>query len=294
MKTYIYLFIIAIALVSCGKDPKIDWDLQKHNDMLVVNGEVTSDTINQYVRLTVSQAYYDSKEPRTVSGANVSVSDGSKIYSYTESSSLPGWYYSDVKFSGRAGNSYTLNVKLKDAINGITDYKSIEIMPKGMNVDSIKCYVYDIPEFDLGEDEDDDEEVKDTTFLAVYYFGHEPQGVMSYYMAKAYRNNLPFHETSRDYFYNETRETSDYGHSATFMKNASGDDVITFKLYTITRNYYKYLEAIRKIDETGSSMSTFGPPANALGNIPNALGYFNVSYLSTIKSIAENKRNEKK
>lgn len=294
MKTLIYLIVAGFALVSCQKDPKISWDLQKHKDMLVVTGEVTSDTIYQAVCLTLTSDYYDSKLPRVVSGANVFVSDGSKVYSYSESSSKPGCYFSDIKFSGKPGVSYTLNVKLKSEVNGASEYKSTEVMPNGMNVDSIMCYVYDIPEFEMEEDdEDDDEDVKDTTFLAVYYFGHEPKGATSYYMGKAYRNDLPLHEDSRELFYNETRKSSDYAHNAIFMKNVQGGDLITFKLYTITRSYYKYLEAIRKIDETGSSMSSYGPPANAVGNIPNALGYFNVSYVVTLKGIAEDKRNEK-
>ena len=293
MKTLIYLIVVAVALVSCQKDPKISWELQKHKDMLVVVGEVTSDTINQFVNLTLSGDYYDSKVPRVVSGANVFVTQGPNVYSYTESSSKPGWYYSDNKFSGKPGTSYTLNVKLKSEVNGTTEFKSTETMPNGMKVDSILCYEYNIPDFEMEEEEDDVEKVKDTTFLAVYYFGDEPKGTTSYYMGKAYRNDIPLHDDSRDYFYNETREISDYGHSAMFMRNVQGGDLVTFKLYTITRSYYKYLEAIRKIDETGSSMSSYGPPANAVGNISNALGYFNVSYVSTLKRIVEDKRDEK-
>lgn len=290
MKTYIYLMVAALTMVSCGMETELDWELKKHPDMLVVEGAITSDTLQHYIHLTLSGSYYDSKEPRAVSEANVYVTTGDKVYTFTEKADNPGYYFSDEEFSGQPDKTYNLFIKLKNEINGVSEYKSTATMPLGMKLDSIECEIYEYPEFEFDDEDDDELEEKDTTYLAIYYFGDEPTSLTNYYMAKTYRNEAPLQDNAREFFYNETYKSTDKTHLAIYVRNAAQDDTISFRLYTISYNYYMYLNAIRSINQTGMAMSMAGPPANAVGNIPNALGYFVVAYVSTQSDVAEDLR----
>lgn len=286
MKTYISIIIFTVLMISCSKDSKIDWDLKPHADLLVVESLLTSDTANHFIHLTLSNPYYDSKDPRTVSEATVFVTEGSKVYSFVESSETKGLYYSTEKFSGKPGKTYDLTIKLKYALNGKDEFKSSAKMPEGLKIDSIKCEIYEMPDL---EDQKDKKE-KDTTILAVYYFGGEPKVATNYYLARTYRNSQPLQSNSKEFLTYESHEDKNYTHLATFGKNVSGDDLITFKLYTIDRSYYRYLEAISNMDQTGMATSLSGPPANAVGNVPNALGYFVVAFVSKATASAEDLR----
>lgn len=286
MKTHIYLIVAATLLISCGIDPEINWELQKHPDMLVVEGGITSDTVQHCIHLTLSGSYYDSSEPKAVSEANVYVTEGDKVYTFSEKADSPGYYFSDTKFAGQPNKTYNLFIKLKSEINGFSEYKSTATMPPGMKVDSIECEIYEYPELDFEDDDEDETEEKDTTYLAIYYFGEEPTSSTNYYMAKAYRNNSPLQDNAHEFFYAETYKSTDKAHFAIYIKNAAQDDDITFRLYTINYNYYLYLNAIRNMDQTGMAMSMAGPPANAEGNIPGALGYFVVAFVSTQNNVA--------
>ncbi|NJK97556.1 MAG: DUF4249 family protein [Bacteroidales bacterium] len=146
-------------------------------------------------------------------------------------------------------------------------------MPEGLKIDSIKCELYEMP--DMGDE--DTKKEKDTTILAIYYFGDEPEVATNYYLARAYRNSQSLQSNSKEFLTYESHEDKNYTHLVTFGENVIGNDLITFKLYTIDRSYYRYLEAIRNMDQTGMATSLSGPPANAVGNVPNALGYFVVA-----------------
>ncbi|NJK97555.1 MAG: DUF4249 family protein [Bacteroidales bacterium] len=123
MKTYISILIFTVLMISCSKDSKIDWVLKPHADLLVVESLLTSDTSNHFIHLTLSNPYYDSKNPRAVSEATVFVTEGSKVYSFVESSETKGLYFSSEKFAGKPGKTYDLTIKLKDALMGSPNLK---------------------------------------------------------------------------------------------------------------------------------------------------------------------------
>lgn len=277
--------ILALFIQSCAKDSKIDWELESHADLLVVESLITSDSVFQNVKLTLSNPYYDSKAPRTVSDATVTISNGKKVYTFSESLDQKGLYSSQQKFACKSGETYELSIRLKDQVNSRSEYKSIAKMPhQGIVMDSIRCEIYEMPEFDF--EEKDSKKEKDTTLLAVYYFGDEKKSSQNYYFTKVYRNSKPLHDSAREFFATESQQEEGYTHVTTFNKNVANDDLITFKLYTVERGYYKYLEAIRNMDQTGMATSMSGPPANAVGNIPNALGFFVVAFESVQTSKA--------
>lgn len=286
MKTIVILIITTTLMASCAMDTEIDWNLKPHADMLVVDGAITNEMKQHAFRLTLSNPYFKADEPRAVSDAIVYVSEGNAIYTFSEMADNPGLYKSELEFSAQPSKTYKLTVRLKRAVNGQTEYSSTSTMPAGLDVDSIKCEIYKMPEF---RQDNNDKEEKDTTLLAVYYFGKEPDSTPNYYLAKAFRNEQPLMSEAREFLSFENSEKNET-HLNVFVKNVAPGDLITFRLYTINRDYFNYLEAIKKMDETGQSGSMSGPPANAVGNIPQALGYFLVSYVSMQKEIAIDKR----
>jgi hypothetical protein len=160
-------------------------------------------------------------------------------------------------------------------------------MPEGLNIDSIRCDIYALPK----EYIDSNNKIKDTTILVIDYFGQEPVRPGNYYTAKIYRNNNPLFSNVKSYpFTDDSERNGAYINLMAVIKNVAAKDTITFNLFSINKEYYHYIDAINKIDQTGDIYSPSGPPANSVGNITGALGFFIATYISTGKSVAIDRR----
>ena len=147
-----------------------------------------------------------------------------------------------------------------------------------------------MPQFQL--DQKDDKE-KDTTVLAIAYFGKEPAEAENFYFAKIARNGKLLFTNPKEYpYFYASSQNKSYTHIMGVEKNITTSDNILFQLYTISSDYYHYVEAIQNMDMTGNAYSMSGPPANAIGNVESgqALGYFLAAYISEKKAIAIDKR----
>jgi len=292
MKLIIYYIIASVLLVSCAQqEEKITWELTNQPEMLVVESIITNINKQQAVRLTVSNPYLDQGQPKTVSGANVTVNDGTNTFLFAESHENPGLYFSQQLFSAQSHKTYQLDIKLSYVINGLMEYTAQSTAPQGLEIDSMLCEIYKMPEI-AGEDENSGE-VKDTTILGVCYFGKEPNTSVNYYFTKVFRNGKLLETNPKEYtYYSVTSQNATYTHQIGFANNVTGTDTILFRLYTVDRDYNNYLEALHNIDFSGNSYSMSGPPANAVGNVSDgkALGYFLAAYISEKKSLAIDKR----
>ena len=280
------LYIIGILFLnSCVKSvEEISWDLKDHPPMLVVDGAVTNEMKNQGIRLTVSDPYFSTDAPEPVHGATITVTDGSNLYNFSESVDYTGWYYSDEPFSGESGKTYDLQIGLQEDLNGRKDYTASSTLPEGLDIDSIQCAIYELPDAFYGSEAD---QVIDTTILVVFYFGNEPASHGNYYFAKIYRNNAPAFSSVKSYpLANDNERNGEYINYMAIIKNVADMDSITFNLYSINKAYYEYINAITNMDATGDIYSPQGPPANALGNVDGALGFFLTTYISAGKSVA--------
>lgn len=280
MKNSSILFLLFTLIVgSCTKQiEEIGWDIPKQNSMLVVDGMVTNEHKKHEVNLSLSSNYFSKKAPFAVQNASVSINDGTNDYLFSESTEAPGKYISDEAFAGMPGNTYSLNILLSEEINGKKTYTSSAKMKQGLDIDSIYCEVFDLPEGLL----DDDTERRDTNIIVIYYYGYEPETKGDHYFAKVYKNEEPLLDNAKEYpFSSDIDRNGEYTNMIVMLKNVSDNDVINFNLYSATEKYYDYINSISKIDETGSIYSPQGPPANALGNVEGALGYFVASYHSS-------------
>ncbi len=280
MKKLLYILPVTLLFIACSMDmeEEINWNIDRSPDMLVVESIITNELKEQCVHLTRSGDYYDTLQAQAVTDAQVSITEGLNTYLFTESASNPGYYYSDVAFAGEPLKTYVLHVDLEQEMNGLSNYSAQSIMPNGIHVDSAQFSLYEMPEFDLVEEDDDE---KDTTILEVYFFGTEPEESGNYYFTTTFRNDIPLEETAKEFrIYNDESWNGEYVHATAFIYNLIPGDLITFRIYSIEKQFYKFLEGILNSESTGGMGSVTGPPANAVGNINKGLGYFGAAYVS--------------
>ncbi|HEX2936682.1 MAG TPA: DUF4249 domain-containing protein [Bacteroidales bacterium] len=295
MKNLLYILVIAVTLTSCSMEAEeeISWNIEKHPDMLVVHSVITNEYKEQAVFLSLTNSYFDNAAPRSVSNATVVIEGGAKPVHFSERSDTPGLYYSEEPFACEPQRTYKLSITLAQAINGQNTYTALSRMPQGVNIDSMNCELYEMPEF---TEEGDDDKDKDTTIIGIYYFGQEPQQAENFYFTRIFVNDklTDNNPTEYDYF-SITAENANYTHMKGYIHNAGANDNVKLRLYAVEKKYYNYLEALHKMEETGNAYSMSGPPANAIGNISEGqgLGYFLAAYVSEKTGQIVDKRKRK-
>lgn len=293
MKKLLYILAIAVAFTSCSMDAEeeISWNIEKYPDMLVVHSVISNEYKEQAVYLSLSNSYFDNTAPKSVSNATVVVEGGAKPIRFNERADAPGVYYSEEPFACEPQRTYKLTITLAQAINGLNTYTALSRMPQGLDIDSMKCELYKMPEFENEGDND-----KDTTIIGIYYFGHEPQQAENFYFTRVFVNDKLITNNPTEYeYFSINAENANYTHMNGYIQNAGINDNLKFRLYAVEKKYYDYLEALHKMEETGNAYSMSGPPANAIGNISEGqgLGYFLAAYVSEKTGQIVDKRKSK-
>lgn len=263
----------------CQCTEQIDIELDSSYARLVVEGYVSTDTIQHKVRLTRSGDYFYNKPAQPVTGAEVIINDGDKSVILSESIDNPGIYLTDKDYYGVPGKTYTLTINHVDIDNNGEQEEYIassELEPVN-SIDSIQL-----------------ENIKGTDFniYEVRVFAWDPP-VKNFYAFKVLRNGKlitdSLHEiiVQNDIFFNGNYAR---GIPAQYLDQSEKDDIIkpwdtiTLEINGITEKYYNFiLEAQNEIFYQNPIFS--GPPANINSNITNgALGFF-TAYSVSRKSI---------
>ena len=106
LKTYLVLLLFAPVL---GCTEKVDLELDDIESSLVIEAALSNTPGYQFIRITRSGSYFDDERAELVSGAVISITDGSNTFDYRESS--PGRYYTIDEVAGVPGTSYFLRSK---------------------------------------------------------------------------------------------------------------------------------------------------------------------------------------
>ena len=135
-----YLIIITIALVvgitSCTE--RIDIELEEDYIKLAVEGYITPETGNRYIRLTETSGYFSNTAAPAVSNAIVHVDNGIESYTLQEDAVESGTYIFPEEFIGEPETNYQLSIELSEEIGGQTSYKAATYMPRRFyDIDSI-------------------------------------------------------------------------------------------------------------------------------------------------------------
>jgi hypothetical protein len=267
MKSHIALFIILIFLisvVSCTE--KIDIKLDDSYTRLVVDGAITTDSKAHTVVLSKTSSYYYNMPAPMVTGANVSISDGTRKYDLKEDS--PGVYRTAPSVRGATGKTYTLNIKLAAMIGGYTDYEASSTINPVTTLDSISLLLH--PDWSTGG------------IWEVKCYVQDPL-TFDYYRFLVSKDGKMVSDTLNEWFVTDDKFfNGNYANGATIAYleqdlpevGLRPGDKITVEMNSIGKDYAAFLWSAQT-ELFGSNPLFSGPPANVTGNINNgAVGFF--------------------
>lgn len=269
-----YIIILSSLLVifatSCRE--KIDLKLKNTYVRLAIEGTVTDEAKRHTILITETSNYFANEPQPKVSGATVTIDDGSNTVTLTESS--PGVYQTDSTYAGTPGKTYTLHVNYKSE-----EYSaSCLLKPVGV-IDSISFAK------DLFEPKKN----------SINLWAQEPATLGDYYLWLYYVNGKLESDTlSEISFASDEMVNGNYmpGYPVFTAEFALGDTV-TLEMQSINKEYYDFLNAFfTEVFGAGNPFS--GPPANVKGNIVNlthkdkdVMGYFRAASVSKKTQIVD-------
>ncbi len=279
MKTLQVFLGIGIALLmQCTED--ISLNLSSAGKILVVNGNISTDSIFQVIQLTQSNAYFSDVNPIPVENASVSVSDEQDTMQFIEDKQTPDLYKSKVAFSGLPGQTYTLNIK-----NVIIDNV---LQPYTYNASS---YLYPIPKPDSIQIElvtNAERYRRDTTKTwRIHLFAPNPSSDNEDYMFNLYKNSILVTDTfTKKEISNSFRSSLRGGYingavvgrltASHINENLQIGDTVTVEILGIPSLYSTFYQQVDQ--QQGGSIPIFsGPPANVITNISpkdRVVGFF--------------------
>ena len=265
MKFRTILFaLISIVASSCTE--KIDIPLDNSYSRLVVDGSITTDTMAHKVVLTSTSSYYFNQPPPPVTGALVSVSDGTNTFNLSEKT--PGVYCTESNVYGIPGKTYSLNIKLAEAIGGFTDYNASSVIYPVAAMDSINLLFH--PEWSKNG------------IWEVKCYVQEPPTV-DFYRFLLYKDQVLLTDTLDEWLItDDTFFNGNYtnGLPIAYIDQSNNDqklkpgDTITAEVNSLGKEYFNFLTEAQT-ELFGSNPLFGGPPANIQGNINNgAVGFF--------------------
>ncbi len=267
--------MLPIVFLSCTE--RIDIKLDESYTRLVVEGSVTTDTARHKVLLSMTSDYFYNKPPVMVTGAGVTISDGTTTEVLLEVS--PGIYSTDSLYAGVVGRTYTLNINLESPVGGFRDYKASSTLLPVARLDSISLAlnsswgpagIWEVKSYLLDPPTQDFYRIlisRNSTLLTdtlyewyvtddVFFNGNYTNGAGIGYLVQGYHDNtvLP-------------------------------GDTITAEVDGIGKDYASFIwDAQSEI--WGSNPLFSGPSANIKGNINNgAIGFFAAYSVSRARAI---------
>jgi len=269
----LYILLLISLMSSCTEE--IDLKLNEGNTRLVVEGCITTDTIQQKVMLTKSTSYFYGESAPVISGAKVKISTGNQLYEFSEVPPQSGIYYSDLPFSGKQNETYDLvitNVDL-NADGNLQSYFASEKMKNYLVIDSI--YAQEV-------------NFHGKQGYMIFGFAQEPPTKDDYYMWRYYVNGQLITDTmNKITFASDQLINGNYlkDFQMGFIEEANTGDTLLVETNSITEDYFNYIISFF-LETEWSSGSFGGPPANINTNINNgAVGYFNTEARTKISLV---------
>ncbi|RPH28086.1 MAG: DUF4249 domain-containing protein [Bacteroidales bacterium] len=264
-----YLVILSMvsvcALTSCTEKMD-DYPLENSETRCVIVGKITTETIAHKVMITRSAPYFNDKPLEPISGAIVTISDGTDTFSLIESTTELGSYFTNPDVFGIPGRTYTLNISNVNLLgDGVMEsYTAMSELKPVTPLDSI-----------------------DTRYNNRFHFwetiawAKEPQETEDYYMFRAYIDNVLNSDSLLNYGITEDKffNGSDIIGKLVYMFPEKdtiklGKTIVTIDICGITKDYFLFLTEAQTMARPQNPMFS-GPPANIRTNISNgAVGYF--------------------
>lgn len=302
-KYLLYSTLTAFSLSSC--EDVIDVDVPRNEEKLVVDGQLSNKEGIQFIKLMVSQAYFDNSKPSPANDALVKVTDSEGvIYEFKQrldSLNKPTIFYdwkpkNSGKF-GKIGLDYTLEVKYKGEV-----YTANSKMNRIPVIDSL-IYVFKDNSGQPGGDADEPKKGYRPEFYA-----RDLTGIGDCYFIKGYR-------------YDKVKKTwklqrEEVAYDAAFQPGARADGLVFIlplrrsiatqlfnegdssrvELFSVSQSHFDFLRSAENEEQNQGLFAT--PPATFLTNIVNAnsqstkkaLGWFSVSGFSKFTALIDPKK----
>jgi hypothetical protein len=263
-----------VALFGCS-DPFID--LPDGRSTLVVEGWVTDQSKQHWVKVSRATRFNDSQPEIIVSNASVTIEDSQGQAFPLTFDEESGQYLSTI-FAGNGGDSYMVKIILQDGEELASTWESIIEVPP---IDDLQFESFDDTDPETGED------------IVVYYpvvTSLDPISQQNQYRYKGYKNgtllNTPEELVLLSDEFNNGQSLPH--HIPEFR--LSLNDQITIELHSLSSPAFQFLALLRaQTTSLGSSSGT--APAKLIGNLsytnrPNdiILGFFGASSIKTATS----------
>lgn len=289
---YIALFFLMILFAGCRE--RINLKVGTTYVRLVIEGEITTDTMAHKVKLSKTEDYFSDQPVQPVSNAVVFITDGKDTFKLLESLSNPGSYYTASNVYGIPGHTYNLYINNVDIGNDQTDYVASCYMPYVSKIDSFKVVK------DTTDHQDGPIRIQN---WSVDLYAKDPAATKDFYLFNFYCNNILLSDTlfklfsTNDVLFNgnETNGVTVYTISDTYRKQQSllylkggvqPKDTFTLEIDGISESYYDFITQMQT--QYDNSNPIFGgPPANSSNNVlpsDKAVGFF-AAYSTTRKSL---------
>ena len=257
---YLLLSIFSLFLFSSCEDV-IELNLQNTEPVIVIEGSVTNQLENQFVRVSKTIDFTKANTFSGLKGAKISLSSSSGVkIDFLE---VADGLYKSPEFKGIPGNTYKLEVLVDGRV-----YSANSTMPMPVTPDSLRFKRLSF----FGST---------SIFPSVFY--KDPLGIQNQYRYVLKINNKAQEDFVSEDRFNDGNEVSD------LIINEGEDiklgDTIHVEMQSIDRNVFKYYFALKQIKGEG------GPPvapANPKSNFNNgALGIFSAHTKSSISGVVE-------
>lgn len=266
--------ISLIILTSCGVS---DLTIPDGNEVLVVEGWITNEDKQHWVKLSRTVPFDKSKTSSPIKDAVVHIEDN--VNSFPLSHASEGTYLSN-SFTGIEARSYRVTIELA---TGEMIQSQWERLNPLMPIDTIKY------EFFIDQDPESGEDVR------VYFpivISSDPIDESNFYRYKGFRNGTVLNEPNEiillsDQFVNGANSLPNFIPEFRY----SFSDTIKVELHSLTREGFEFMELLKsQTTSLGSSSGT--SPAALNGNLTitddnsqTVLGFFGASAVSTKTNI---------
>jgi hypothetical protein len=266
---FIVITCISGLFIFSGCEEVMDLQLEGSNQKtLVVEGQITTDTMAHQVTLSRTGDFFDKPPQDMVTGAILTITDGEKTFSLTETTGQPGVYRTDSNVYGEVGKTYTLYIRLSDG----REFSGTDKLPHCADIDSIA----QSDDYNHG-------------FFGFEYYGYdlllyaqEPEPIGDNYMYFMYLNDsLCTDSITKVMFASDEFVNGNYinGMQINIIPEDLfvGDSMkVTLEMQSASKAYYEFLSGM--LLEIWRGTPWDGPPANLPGNINNgARGFFRAS-----------------
>lgn len=260
------IFILILFLSSCTE--RLDIELDETYDRLVVEGNLTNDTMAHTFFLSKTSSYFYNQTPPKVEGAIIKLVDNlgnTQELSETEE----GAYSTPESYYGISGRNYELQINLEEEIGKSKSFEATSELVAVDPIDSIRMT------FNNG--------IGEEGFWILNLYATDPIGIKNFYMFNVYRNGELLSDSLNKVSFTDDKlfdGNFTNGIGIMYFNNNREDlrfeigDTVTLQMAGINEIQYTYFNEV--IQATSFQNPLFGgPPANVKGNISGgAFGFF--------------------